>query len=282
MKGCFAVHPTLEIFGRTFSSYGVCAALGFLAMLLCVALLARRRGYNVDDAVVQTLISFGGCAMGAVVLYGITNIPVIARIVEAYQAGFYDSLFDALYAVVQCFAGFVFYGGLIGAVVACCLYSRHRGWPVLERLDMFSVAVPLFHVFGRLGCFLAGCCYGVEADWGFMYTDAPVAEANGVVRLPIQLIEAACNLAIFALLLSLYLRDRMRGRLVAVYGIAYGLVRFVDEFWRGDVYRGIWGPFSTSQWISIAVVVASVALLVWMRRQRQRRMHEQEGQGVAA
>lgn len=260
--------PTIELFGRQFGTYGLLAAAGFLAMLLCVFLLARRRGYNPDDAVVQTLVSFVGCGVGAVLLYGLTNVPTMARIVEAYGDGLYPSFFDAARDLLACFGGFVFYGGLIGAVIACCLYSRHRGWPVLERLDMFTVAVPLFHVFGRIGCFMAGCCYGVEADWGFVYTQAPVPESNGVPRVPIQLIEAACNLVLFAVLLTLFLKDRMRGRLVAVYGIAYGVVRFVDEFWRGDAYRGIWGPFSTSQWISIAVVAASVALLVYLRRRR--------------
>ena len=237
-------------------------------MLACVALLARRRGYDPDDAVVQTLVSFAGCAVGAVLLYGITNIPVMLRVLDAYDAGAYASFVDAARDILACFGGFVFYGGLIGAVIACCLYSRHRGWPVLERLDMFTVAVPLFHVFGRIGCFMAGCCYGVEADWGFTYTLAPAPEANGVPRVPIQLIEAACNLLLFAGLLALFLKDRLRGRLVAVYGIAYGVIRFIDEFWRGDVYRGIWGPFSTSQWISIAVVAASVALIIYLRKHK--------------
>jgi len=264
------VHPTIELFGRQFGSYGLMAAAGFLAMILCVACLARRRGYNPDDAVLQTLVSFVGCGIGAVLLYGITNIPVMLHIVEAYQGGLYPSTLAMLRDLASCFGGFVFYGGLIGAVVACCLYSRHRGWPVLERLDMFTVAVPLFHVFGRIGCFLAGCCYGVEADWGFVYTVAPVAEANGVTRVPIQLIEAACNLVLFAVLLALFLKDRLRGRLVAVYGIAYGVICFIDEFWRGDAYRGIWGPFSTSQWISIAAIAASVVLLVYLHKRKRR------------
>lgn len=262
--------PTVEIFGRTVGMYGVCAAVGFLLMLLCVALLARRRGMDPDATVVLALVAFGGAAVGAVVLYGITNIPVMAQVVEAFRAGSYASPLDFVRDLALCFGGFVFYGGFVGGLVACCLYSRRRGWSVPEVLDIFAVTVPLFHVFGRIGCFLGGCCYGVEADWGPVFTDAPIAQANGVHRVPVQLIESACNLVIFCSLLALFLKGRMRGRLIAVYGLAYGIVRFVDEFWRGDAYRGIWGPFSTSQWISIALVVAAAVYLVCMRRRVRR------------
>ena len=89
-------------------------------------------------------------------------------------------------------------------------------------------------------------------------------------RVPIQLIEAACNLVLFCVLLALFLRGVGRRRLIAVYGISYGVIRFVDEFWRGDEYRGFLGPLSTSQWISLAVIAASVALLVVLARRARR------------
>ena len=117
---------------------------------------------------------------------------------------------------------------------------------------------------------MGGCCYGVEAGWGPVFYDSPIWMANGVHRVPIQLFEAVGNACIFSLLLALFVKDRLRGRLIAVYGISYGVLRFVDEFWRGDAYRGVWGPFSTSQWISLLVVVASVALLVVLHRRNVR------------
>ena len=262
--------PTFELFGRTVGLYGLCAAVGFLALLLCVALLARRRGLVPEEEVIVALVSAGGAAVGAVLLYGLTNLPLLAQAVAAYADGSYPGLGAFLADVARCFGGFVFYGGLIGALVACCLYSRRRGYDVLGQLDLFAVAVPLFHVFGRIGCFLGGCCYGVEADWGPVFTLSPIPSANGVPRVPVQLFEAAGNLLIFAGLLALFLKGAFRRRLIAVYGIAYGTLRFVDEFWRGDVYRGIWGPFSTSQWISLALVAGSVVLLIVLRRRRTR------------
>lgn len=260
--------PTIEVLGRTVGTYGLCAAIGFLLMLLCVGLLARRMGRDPDQTVVMALVAFAGVAVGAVALYGLTNAPAIARVVAAFAAGSYPSVGDFLHDLAACFGGFVFYGGLAGGLVAGCLYSRSRGWDLPGTLDLFAVAVPLFHVFGRIGCFMGGCCYGVEADWGVTFENSLVAGANGVPRVPIQLIEAACNLVIFCIVLALFLKGRMRGRLIAVYGLLYASVRFVDEFWRGDVFRGIWGPFSTSQWISLAVVVAAVVYLAVVRRRR--------------
>lgn len=274
------VYPTIEVFGRTIGTYGLCAAVGLLAVLLCVGLLARRMGRDPDETVVMALVSFVGVAVGAVLLYGLTNAPLVVQVVQAFAAGAYPSFGAFARDLVACFSGFVFYGGLAGGLAAGCLYSRRRGWDLPGTLDLFAVAVPLFHVFGRIGCFMGGCCYGVEADWGVVYHNNPVAEVNGVPRVPIQLIESACNLVIFCVVLTLFLKGRMQGRLIAVYGLLYATVRFVDEFWRGDVYRGIWGPFSTSQWISLLVIVAAVAYLLAMRRRRRGDVVAASGPGV--
>ena len=104
--------PTLDIFGRTIGVYGLCAALGFLAMLLCVALLARRRGMVPEEEVVVALVSAAGAAVGAVLLYGITNLPTLVSVFEAYGRGSYGSFGLFAADVVRCFGGFVFDGGL--------------------------------------------------------------------------------------------------------------------------------------------------------------------------
>ena len=262
------MYPTVTFLGKTLGTYGMCAAVGLPLMLLCVALLARRRGFSPDYEVITAMVSMIGVVVGSMLLYGITNIPLMADILA--NADTYASTWDLLRALALCFEGFVFYGGLIGGVVAGSLYVRHKGWDVLEHLDIFAVGIPLFHVFGRIGCFLGGCCYGVPADWGITYTMDPIPQANGVPRVPIQLIEAACNLVLFCVLLALFLRGTGRRRLIAVYGISYGIIRFVDEFWRGDEYRGFLGPLSTSQWISLVVIAVSVALLVVLARRARR------------
>ena len=98
-----------------------------------------------------------------------------------------------------------------------------------------------------------------------MYTHDPIGLANGVPRFPVQLVEAGVELVLFLVLLGLFLRGRGRGKLMACWALAYAPARFLLEFLRGDAYRGFFGPLSTSQWISIAVFVATVAFLAWHR-----------------
>ena len=135
--------------------------------------------------------------------------------------------------------------------------------PVPERFFPVLVpAIPLFHAFGRVGCFCAGCCYGVEAPepWGIAFTHA-VAGPNGVPLLPVQLWESGAELVIFVILLWYAARTRARERLLPAYVLLYAPTRFVLEFFRGDSARRLYGPLSTSQWLSLAAIAAAFWLL---------------------
>ena len=133
----------------------------------------------------------------------------------------------------------------------------------LEACDLFTPILPFFHIFGRIGCFLAGCCYGIPSSWGFIYPH------ETVTRLPLPLIEAACNIMILMILLLFEKYCSPRGYHLPFYGILYGITRFVLEFFRGDSARGVW-LLSTSQWISIAVVLGSVIWMIWNTKRLER------------
>ena len=92
-----------------------------------------------------------------------------------------------------------------------------------------------------------------------MFTNSLVESANGVTRVPVQLYEAAFNLALFALLFILERKGALKGRLLALYLLTYPVGRFILEFWRGDEYRGYVFGLSTSQFISI-ILFAGAAL----------------------
>lgn len=256
--------PIVTLFGKDIGTYSLCVIAGILALMLCTWLLARRRGLAPDDEVIVMLVALAGMAVGGSLLYGATNAPLVAEIVRSYAA--YDGFAAWVADLAACFGGSVFYGGLVGAVAAGCLFVRARGGRVLDHVDVFAVGIPLFHAIGRLGCFLGGCCFGVEWSGGVVYAHSPIAFANGVPRFPVQLVEAGVELALFLVLLGLFLRGRGRGRLMAYWALAYAPARFLLEFLRGDAYRGFLGPLSTSQWISIAVFLAAVAFLAWSRR----------------
>lgn len=130
---------------------------------------------------------------------------------------------------------------------------------------MLLPSVLLFHMFGRLGCFFAGCCYGREANWGVVFMHSLNAP-NGVPLIPVQLFEAAFNLLMLVAILIIRPERKRQGLLLPLYLIAYAIGRFILEFFRGDMGRGIF-LFSTSQWISLFVLPIGIALLVWILRQ---------------
>ena len=129
--------------------------------------------------------------------------------------------------------------------------------------DAVAVAIPLFHAFGRVGCFLGGCCYGVACDVGFTaHGNTLYPELNDVNRLPIQLIESGLNLILFFVLLVLYKKKKFQHRMVIVYFYIYPVIRFIDEFFRGDEIRGFLFGLSTSQIISILLFTFAVIVTI--------------------
>ena len=130
---------------------------------------------------------------------------------------------------------------------------------MLSYLDLMIPSVALAQALGRVGCFLAGCCYGKETDspLGVVFTNSDFAP-NGVKLLPTQLFMAGGDLIIMAVLLWYAAKRPMRGRTSALYLILYSIGRFFVEFLRNDD-RGTVGMLSTSQFIAIFTFLAGVA-----------------------
>jgi phosphatidylglycerol:prolipoprotein diacylglycerol transferase len=120
----------------------------------------------------------------------------------------------------------------------------------------------LFHFWGRLGCFLYGCCFGIESSIGFKFFTSPIEIANGITRLPVQLVEAIYNLILFILLHNLKTKKLFKGQLFYFYLLLYSSGRFILEFYRGDIYRGIYWHLSLSQIISIVILVGILFRMV--------------------
>ena len=168
--------------------------------------------------------------------------------------------------------GFVY--GLLGAALGAHLQFQLTGQPpntppgasgsmLLRRL---LPGFALVHAFGRAGCFLTGCCYGLpHPRLGISFSRSLIAP-NGVPLLPVQLYGAGLELLLFICLYRGCRRKSDGYRLLGFYLFLYGLARFGLEFLRGDAYRGFWGPFSTSQWISLPTVFLGIYLLVRVER----------------
>ena len=166
--------------------------------------------------------------------------------------------------------GFVFYGGLIGGILGAAAYGKIYGLSLLKLFDKLCPGVPLGHAFGRLGRFCAGCCYGVECDFGLVYT-APADPYTpvGVKLFPVQLIESLALIVLLAAVLiirkkikdSSANKNENRGVLTFFYLSAYSAVRFCLEFFRGDAERGFIFGLSTAQFISVLIFSGSVVYL---------------------
>lgn len=159
--------------------------------------------------------------------------------------------------------GFVFYGSLIFAIPTVIWFFRREKLPVWPMMDRIAVVVCLIHAFGRMGCFLAGCCYGTPTDsfFGVTYTHPhSFAEPLNTPLHPTQLYEVFTILIVLVTLLMLKRYHRLEGRLIFVYVVMYASARAIIEEFRGDIARGFLfdGWLSHSQFISILIVLAAI------------------------
>lgn len=256
--------PGFHIFGKFISSYGILAIVGIFASCpLAIHLYKKRTG---DDISLIFVFLFAGVGsfVGMHLLYGLTNFRYWGALFTA--SGFKDFITR----FVAVFGGSVFYGGLIGALIAGGISIRVQKLPANDAYDCCSLVIPLFHGFARIGCFLGGCCYGVPWKHGITYTNSLVEAANNVPRVPIQLFESAFNFLLAVFFLILLIKRKMSGKLLPLYLLIYPVGRFVLEFWRGDEYRGFVGALSTSQFISVILFSGSAAYLIIRRVCKQR------------
>jgi phosphatidylglycerol:prolipoprotein diacylglycerol transferase len=256
------VHPVLINLGfYQIPTYGV---LLYSGVILAIYLASRRaRLVGLSGTHVMDLAAW-------VVLWGLLGAKVLLAITDPS----YLTSLAGLWGLLR--AGGVFYGGLVAALAAAVVLMRRYRLPFFQVADVLAPSVALGHFFGRLGCFSAGCCYGrtCSASLGVVFTNPLANEVSGtplgVPLYPTQLYEAAFNLANYAFLAWLFRRRLPAGSVLGAYLVAYGVARFVIEFFRGDPDRGfvLGGMLSTSQAIAAVMVPVGLAILVWARRRQ--------------
>ena len=245
-----------SLYNYLFSYVGM-GAVGLIVCIAVAPLLCRA-------ARVSPLRFFPACLAGALPVYlGAKLFGILSLAAYRLHAGL-----PLDFTVVQN-AGIVYYGGLL-AFIPYAHFVFRRVFPGEQAslaLDIAALLIPLFHSFARVGCYFAGCCYGVTAESAFFS-----AFRNG--RVPVQLMEACFEMLLFIALCLLFFRSRApRPHLLRIYLFCYALFRFIIEFWRGDVLRGFIGPLSFSQWISLPVLFA-LPLLYGIRKKASRTVKE--------
>jgi phosphatidylglycerol:prolipoprotein diacylglycerol transferase len=251
-----------EIFHLSFlHTYGVLVAAAFLVGLWMATRLAR--GAGMDAERVMNLGIY--CALAAIAGAKLMMFLVDAR--------YYASHPGEIFSLATLQAGGVFYGGLLAALAVAWWYLRKSRLSPLATADVFAPAIALGHGIGRLGCFSAGCCWGVECHlpWAVTFTSPAAQQLVGVplnVPLhPTQLYESFAEFVIFALLFLRIKRPHGAGDIISLYLLLYGAARFTVEFFRVHEQGNLWGgPLDTSQWISVALMAAGALHFVYARR----------------
>jgi len=172
-------------------------------------------------------------------------------------------------------SGFVFYGSFLLAVPAFIWWFRRYRLPVWTMFDIIAGCGTLVHGFGRIGCFMAGCCYGKVCDpaWGIRFTHPEThARPMGLPLYPTQLLEAALILGLFGLMQFMQKRKSFEGQLFLLYVLVYAAGRFGLEYLRGDESRGylFGGLLSHSQLISLLLITAVLTFWIYRKRQVQK------------
>lgn len=232
--------------------YGVLVALGLLAGLWTAGRRAPLSGVRSE-----TVIDLGPwLILGTIV--GARGLYVLSYWREAFAGQSLWQIFNIRGG------GLVFYGGLIGASLACILYVRFRRLPLWKIADVLAPSIALGHSFGRIGCLMNGCCFGRACDypWAIHFPNDHPTQGAGVH--PTQIYEAILNLGLYAALAWLYRRKKFDGQVFASYLIFYAVLRAFVEMFRGDYPANY--PHSQAtpgQMLSIPIFAAGV-LLWWV------------------
>ncbi|WP_099466526.1 prolipoprotein diacylglyceryl transferase [Konateibacter massiliensis] len=230
----------------TVHSYGLLIGIGFIAALLSADYRAKKRGLDRDFLFNLAFVCIIFGLLGAKLLYFITK---------------WKTILENPASLLELMDGFVVYGGIIGGILAAYLYCRYKKKNFLTYFDLLVPSLAIAQGFGRVGCFFAGCCYGLETTSGFsiVFQNSEYAP-NHIHLVPTQLMSSLGDFAI-ALVLILFARKNSKSGLVAsAYLVLYGIGRFIIEFFRGDLVRGSIGALSTSQFISIFIVLAGLVM----------------------
>lgn len=253
------MYPKLISIGDFFiPTYGVLVALGFLAGLWMTTRLARRSGVNPQRATdLAIYCAIAGIIGAKLMMFALNFNEYINNPAEIFSL-----------STLQ--AGGVFSGGFLAAVAVAAWYMRKYKMPGLASADVFAPGLALGHAIGRLGCFSAGCCFGIPSDkpWAVMFTSQFAHQSfQTPIYIPLhptQLYEAFAELVIFAVLLWFFRKPHGAGLIIGWYLLLYGVARVWIEFYRVHE-QGTIGGFTSTQWIGVGLVAVGAWLVATKR-----------------
>lgn len=249
----------LQLGPLTLHWYGVLVACGFLAGLWTASRRAPHAGIAGEKIADLGPWLIVGAILGARTFY------VVGYWREQFAGGPLWEIFMIHHG------GLVFYGGLVGAALACILYARWKLLPLWRVADILAPSIALGYVFGRVGCLMNGCCYGraCSLPWAIRFPEGNALNAPTTPVHPTQVYDSLLNLALYLALAWLFRRRKFDGQVFALYLMGYAVLRSFVELFRGDyTAEHIHNGLTPAQLVSIATLAAGV-LLFLVRRPRE-------------
>ena len=239
------MQPYINLFHYKISIYGLLILIGIFFGSLIAIHLGKRRNQKSEDILFASAYACIGLIIGGKLLYILVNLSTLIKYADILLASP-----SKIVAVLS--GGFVFYGGFIGVILGIFIYCKQYKLSYIDVLETIVPVIPFIHAFGRIGCFYVGCCYGKPYSGPFHivyhYSDSA---PNNIALFPVQILESGLNILSFFIILLFTLKIRKRFVTIGMYLVTYSIIRFILEFYRGDLERGFLFSISTSQWISI-------------------------------
>jgi len=234
-----------EIFGIQVKSYGLMIAIGIIVAATLFINKGKKKGFDEDSLLNMIIFAIIGGMLGGKGLFIITEIKDIIKEPSILLNFGY---------------GFVIYGAIGGGMLAMYLYSKRKNWSIIEMIDMTVPGLAIAQGFGRIGCFLAGCCYGAEttSPIGVQFPENSLAP-SGIHLHPTQIYSSIFDFLLGLILLYYSKKERKNGKVMGLYLIIYSIGRFFVEFLRNDP-RGNVGILSTSQFIAIFTLFIGISI----------------------
>ena len=255
------MHPVaFDLSGLTVHWYGILLATGFMVGMWTAGRRGMKIGLSPEDISNLMLWIFIGGIAGAKLLFVINHWngqePIKALILQR--------------------SGMVFHGALFGTAIAVWLFTRKTKMPLWATLDTLAPSFALGHAFGRIGCFMTGCCYGkvCSLPWAVQFPDGHTSHPSHIH--PTQIYECLLNLALYGALAWLFRKRKFDGQIFTAYLLGYASVRFMMEFLRDDSRGHLWFEILTSgQGISILLLIGG-GFLWWKLKERNQLQTAQE------
>lgn len=244
----FKLKVGFTFFGTFIAWYGLCIVFGIGCAFIIGIILCKKTKNSTDDFLILSAYLIGFGFFGAKLLYILISLKDINWRIAFSSLENFRLFFES---------GFVFYGGILGGIFGLIFVKKVHKIEISSFYNIITPCIALSHAFGRIGCSFAGCCYGkpTDSDFCFIYTKSFIAP-NNVKLIPIQGIEAFFLFVFFILFTFIAIR-KIKINSAKLYITLYSILRFTLEFFRGDEYRGKIIGLSTSQIISIFLLLSA-------------------------